>query len=92
MAFGSENAKWICVGAIDITQLSVAGKFLIETWKITLGKIFVTMEFFIVSGYLLSVGKPYYALALLGLIAPQVFFQVKILLRIFFSEVNPAQG
>ena len=25
VAFGSETAKWICVGAIDITQLSVAG-------------------------------------------------------------------
>lgn len=25
VAFGFETAKWICVGAIDITQLSVAG-------------------------------------------------------------------
>ncbi|KAK4342725.1 hypothetical protein RND71_038541 [Anisodus tanguticus] len=25
VAFGSEAAKWICVGAIDITQISVAG-------------------------------------------------------------------
>ena len=25
VAFGEETAKWICVGAIDITQLSVAG-------------------------------------------------------------------
>ena len=25
VAFGAETAKWICVGAIDITQLSVAG-------------------------------------------------------------------
>jgi len=32
---------------------------------------------FLVTGYLLGAGKPYYALALLGLIAPQVFFQVK---------------
>ena len=24
-AFGEETGKWICVGAIDITQLSVAG-------------------------------------------------------------------
>jgi hypothetical protein len=46
-----ETAKWICVGAIDITQLSVAG-------------------------YLFSSGKPYYALALLGLTIPQVVFQV----------------
>lgn len=33
------------------------------------------------AGYLLGAGKPYYALALLGLIAPQVFFQVQYLLR-----------
>ena len=25
VAFGPEAAKWICVGAIDITQISVAG-------------------------------------------------------------------
>ncbi|AQK85431.1 Chlorophyll synthase chloroplastic [Zea mays] len=50
VAFGMETAKWICVGAIDITQLSVAG-------------------------YLLSTGKLYYALVLLGLTIPQVFFQ-----------------
>nr|GMC64720.1 chlorophyll synthase, chloroplastic [Ipomoea batatas] len=56
VAFGSETAKWICVGAIDITQLSVAG-------------------------YLFSVGKPYYALALLGLTAPQIFFQFKYFLK-----------
>lgn len=31
-----------------------------------------------VAGYLLASGKQYYALALLGLIAPQVFFQVKL--------------
>ncbi|KAK1355641.1 hypothetical protein POM88_048897 [Heracleum sosnowskyi] len=56
VAFGFETAKWICVGAIDVTQLSVAG-------------------------YLLGAGKPYYALALLGLIAPQVFFQFKYFLK-----------
>nr|GMC58190.1 chlorophyll synthase, chloroplastic [Ipomoea batatas] len=56
VAFGSETAKWICVGAIDITQLSVAG-------------------------YLFSVGKPYYALALVGLTAPQIFFQFKYFLK-----------
>ncbi|BFG36442.1 hypothetical protein CerSpe_227160 [Prunus speciosa] len=56
VAFGSETAKWICVGAIDITQLSVAG-------------------------YLLGAGKPYYALALVALIAPQVFFQFKYFLK-----------
>ncbi|KAG6437071.1 hypothetical protein SASPL_101980 [Salvia splendens] len=56
VAFGSETAKWICVGAIDITQISVAG-------------------------YLLGSGKPLYALALLGLIAPQVFFQFKYFLK-----------
>ncbi|CAN1820480.1 Chlorophyll synthase, chloroplastic, partial [Linum perenne] len=57
VAFGAETAKWICVGAIDITQLSVAG-------------------------YLLVSGKPYYALALLGLIIPQVVFQVKTTMHI----------
>ncbi|KAH9673049.1 chlorophyll synthase [Citrus sinensis] len=50
VAFGPETAKWICVGAIDITQISVAG-------------------------YLLGAGKPYYALALLALIVPQIVFQ-----------------
>lgn len=29
VAFGAETAKWICVGAIDITQLSVAGMLLL---------------------------------------------------------------
>ena len=29
------------------------------------------------AGYLLEAGKPYYALALVGLIIPQVVFQVK---------------
>lgn len=29
-----------------------------------------------IAGYLLGAGKPYYALALVALIAPQVFFQV----------------
>ncbi|KAG5553089.1 hypothetical protein RHGRI_011077 [Rhododendron griersonianum] len=56
VAFGTETAKWICVGAIDITQISVAS-------------------------YLLGAGKPYYALALLGLILPQVFFQFKYFLK-----------
>ncbi|XLU46071.1 hypothetical protein S245_040885, partial [Arachis hypogaea] len=56
VAFGTETAKWICVGAIDITQLSVAG-------------------------YLLATGKQYYALALLGLIIPQVVFQFQYFLK-----------
>ncbi|GER55790.1 unnamed protein product, partial [Striga asiatica] len=56
VAFGAETAKWICVGAIDVTQISVAG-------------------------YLLGLGKPYYALALLGLITPQIFFQFKYFLK-----------
>ncbi|CAD6272418.1 unnamed protein product [Miscanthus lutarioriparius] len=56
VAFGMETAKWICVGAIDITQLSVAG-------------------------YLLSTGKLYYALVLLGLTIPQVFFQFQYFLK-----------
>ncbi|XP_058737072.1 chlorophyll synthase, chloroplastic-like isoform X2 [Vicia villosa] len=56
VAFGEETAKWICVGAIDITQLSIAG-------------------------YLLRAGKPYYALAILALIVPQVVFQFKYFLK-----------
>ncbi|PIA59485.1 hypothetical protein AQUCO_00400397v1 [Aquilegia coerulea] len=56
VAFGVDAAKWICVGAIDITQLSVAG-------------------------YLLASGKSYYALALLGLIIPQVIFQFQYFLK-----------
>uniref|UniRef100_A0A7C8ZX47 Chlorophyll synthase, chloroplastic n=2 Tax=Opuntia streptacantha TaxID=393608 RepID=A0A7C8ZX47_OPUST len=56
VAFGIDTAKWICVGAIDITQLSIAG-------------------------YLLGAGKPYYALALVGLILPQVYFQFQYLLK-----------
>ncbi|CAF2046857.1 unnamed protein product [Brassica rapa] len=56
VAFGTEAAKWICVGAIDVTQLSVAG-------------------------YLLASGKPYYALALLALIIPQIVFQFKYFLK-----------
>lgn len=76
VAFGSETAKWICVGAIDITQISVAGKCLMLTWKITFGEDILLMASVFVAGYLLGSGKPLYALALLGLIAPQVFFQV----------------
>ncbi|KAG5415138.1 hypothetical protein IGI04_002705 [Brassica rapa subsp. trilocularis] len=56
VAFGTEAAKWICVSAIDVTQLSVAG-------------------------YLLASGKPYYALALLALIIPQIVFQFKYFLK-----------
>ncbi|XP_031486717.1 chlorophyll synthase, chloroplastic isoform X1 [Nymphaea colorata] len=56
VAFGIDTAKWICVGAIDVTQLAVAG-------------------------YLLGADKPYYALALLGLIAPQVIFQFQYFLK-----------
>ncbi|KMZ70778.1 Chlorophyll synthase [Zostera marina] len=56
VAFGIDAAKWICVGAIDITQISIAG-------------------------YLLGSGKPYYALALLGLTIPQVILQFKYFLK-----------
>uniref|UniRef100_A0A0C9S2U0 Chlorophyll synthase, chloroplastic n=1 Tax=Wollemia nobilis TaxID=56998 RepID=A0A0C9S2U0_9CONI len=56
VAFGVDTAKWICAGAIDITQLSVAG-------------------------YLFATGKLYYALALLGLITPQIILQFKYLLK-----------
>ncbi|KAB1224376.1 Chlorophyll synthase, chloroplastic [Morella rubra] len=58
VAFGTETAKWICVGAIDITQISIA-----------------------IAGYLLGAGKPYYALALLALIIPQVVFQFQYFLK-----------
>lgn len=37
------------------------------------------------SGYLLGAGKPYYALALLGLLLPQVYFQVWIWLANMLS-------
>ncbi|XP_072984431.1 chlorophyll synthase, chloroplastic-like [Typha latifolia] len=56
VAFGMDTAKWICVGAIDITQISVAS-------------------------YLLGTGKPFHALALLGLLIPQVFFQIQYFLK-----------
>ena len=55
MAFGVENAKWLTVGTIDITQLAVAA-------------------------YLFYIGETTYAFVLLGLIAPQVFFQFKFFL------------
>nr|ACN41022.1 unknown [Picea sitchensis] len=56
VAFGVDTAKWICVGAIDITQLSIAG-------------------------YLFATGKQYYALALLGLITPQIILQFQYFLK-----------
>eukprot|EP00850_Spirogloea_muscicola_P010240 SM000059S18717 [mRNA] locus=s59:634475:638772:+ [translate_table: standard] len=52
VAFGVDKAKWICVGTIDLTQLSVAA-------------------------YLFVSGQPIYGSVLLGLIAPQIFFQYK---------------
>ncbi|KAL6336521.1 hypothetical protein AAG906_022462 [Vitis piasezkii] len=60
VAFGAETAKWICVGAIDITQLSILfGYCRVST----------------------RAGKPYYALALVGLIIPQVIFQFQYFLK-----------
>ncbi|XP_024545677.1 chlorophyll synthase, chloroplastic [Selaginella moellendorffii] len=56
VAFGIDTAKWICIGSIDLTQLSVAG-------------------------YLFATGKLYYALALLGLITPQIIFQFQYFLK-----------
>lgn len=38
MAFGAETAKWICVGAIDITQISVAGTAFMFVLTIHLSK------------------------------------------------------
>lgn len=55
VAFGIENAKWLTVGTIDITQLLVAA-------------------------YLFYLGETPYAVALLGLIAPQMYFQWKLFL------------
>ena len=106
VAFGEETAKWICVGAIDITQISVAGtSFLsISNIYLSLKKIFFFLKIYFfkqilfvadvisqwidVTGYLLGAGKPYYALALLALIIPQVIFQVKHLQRFFTVEVK----
>ncbi|KAF7825520.1 chlorophyll synthase, chloroplastic [Senna tora] len=56
VAFGMDTAKWICVGAIDITQIYVAG-------------------------YLFSAGKPFYALAFLALLVPQIYFQFQYFLK-----------
>ena len=106
VAFGEETAKWICVGAIDITQISVAGtSFLsISNIYLSLKKIFFFLKIYFfkqilfvadvisqwidVTGYLLGAGKPYYALALLALIIPQVIFQVKHLQRFSTVEVK----
>ncbi|CAK9139969.1 unnamed protein product [Ilex paraguariensis] len=44
-------------------------------------KLLVCDMNYLFAGYLLGAGKPYYALALLGLIAPQVFFQFKYFLK-----------
>jgi chlorophyll synthase len=52
VAFGVDAAKWLTVGAIDITQLMVAA-------------------------YLFYIGEQSYGLALVALIAPQIFFQFK---------------
>jgi hypothetical protein len=32
VAFGIDTAKWICVGSIDVTQLSVAGEYFLNQW------------------------------------------------------------
>lgn len=48
---------------------------MLSCW-ILIGNCNINVPFFIFSGYLLSTGKLYYALALLGLTIPQVFFQV----------------
>ncbi|AQK85428.1 Chlorophyll synthase chloroplastic [Zea mays] len=84
VAFGMETAKWICVGAIDITQLSVAGKasvafFLYNTNPPSLQ--FLLLDSKDLKRYLLSTGKLYYALVLLGLTIPQVFFQFQYFLK-----------
>ena len=36
VAFGAETAKWICVGAIDITQISVAGISFLSIFNINI--------------------------------------------------------
>jgi chlorophyll/bacteriochlorophyll a synthase len=55
VAFGVDGAKYICAGAVTITQLGVAA-------------------------YLYAIQEPYYALALLALILPQIYFQATLLL------------
>ena len=55
VAFGVDGAKYICAGAVTLTQLGVAA-------------------------YLYGIGEPYYALALLALILPQIYFQATLLL------------
>ena len=88
VAFGAETAKWICVAAIDITQISVAGmslEFISDRFgnlmHLSSGKFNSSLRILmLVAGYLLGAGKPYYSLALLALIIPQVVFQVEQLL------------
>lgn len=93
VAFGAETAKWICVGAIDITQISVAGKLMMDS-----AIMFCMFSYHVICsnpciimnvGYLLLSGKPYYALALLALIAPQIVFQVKNATSNLYFNVPP---
>ncbi|KAJ4828810.1 hypothetical protein Tsubulata_045354 [Turnera subulata] len=75
VAFGAETAKWICVGAIDITQISVADASELMFMRLSDNGY---VEY---AGYLLGAGKPYYALALLALIIPQIVFQFQYFLK-----------
>ncbi|GAY32030.1 hypothetical protein CUMW_000170 [Citrus unshiu] len=97
VAFGPETAKWICVGAIDITQISVAASLPTQiristrdsrplTSDIDQLRCFAEVLFTddsrnAYNGYLLGAGKPYYALALLALIVPQIVFQFQYFLK-----------
>ena len=68
---------WWKYSELGLQSLPVA--FGVEKAKwLTVGTIDVTQ--LLVAGYLYSIGETTYALVLLGLIAPQVFFQYKFFL------------
>lgn len=46
----------------------------------------------VIAGYLLAAGKPLYALALVGLIIPQIVFQVKHMFHKFADCLSVAQS
>ena len=54
VAFGEETAKWICVGATDITQLSVDG-----TSFLSISNIYISLEnlFFFFFGRYIALNK-----------------------------------
>lgn len=52
VAFGSETAKWICVGTIDITQIFVAGTIHCKIYYVI--HVTTLSDFFTVSGLFFS--------------------------------------